>query len=155
MAQNQKREDDNVRDLMDSLGEMAGAASACPDLKKIEGTADVAEEIGEASLEAAILIHDYVDPSIRGHAKFAGLYCFQPFLSSRTISIYIGRTARIIRHTLSDMSSRIANTQKRCKGLTEKLERRVAIDTNVILKDAQLSEKSYYYYFQIPREVWH
>ena len=72
IAQNQKKEDDNVRDLVDSLCEMAGAASSCPDLKKIEGTTDVAEEIGKASLEAAILVHDYISPSIRGHASFLG-----------------------------------------------------------------------------------
>ncbi|KAF7983630.1 hypothetical protein HWV62_20564 [Athelia sp. TMB] len=120
MAQSQKKEDDNVRDLVDSLCEMAGAAGSCPDLKKIEGTTDVAEEIGKASLEVAIVVHDYVKPSIWGQASFF---------------------ARTAKHSLSDMSSRIAKSQKRCKGLTEKLDRRVAIETNATMKNVQSSDK--------------
>ncbi|KAF7974088.1 hypothetical protein HWV62_13393 [Athelia sp. TMB] len=120
MAQNQKQEDGNVQDLVDSLCEMAGAASSCPDLKKIEGTTDVAEEIGKASLEAAILVHDYVSPSIRGQASFF---------------------ARTAKHSLSAMSSRIAKSQKRCQALTDKLDRRVAIDMNGRMKDVQNSDR--------------
>ncbi|KAF7978596.1 hypothetical protein HWV62_45320 [Athelia sp. TMB] len=120
MAQNQKKEDNNVRGLVDSLCEMAGAASACPDLKKIEGTSDVAEELGKASLEAAIIVHDYANPSVRGHAKFL---------------------ARIFAHQSSDISSRIADSQTRCEGLTKKLMHRVAIEAYVVMKDVQHSDK--------------
>ncbi|KAF7983537.1 hypothetical protein HWV62_21100 [Athelia sp. TMB] len=70
IIQNQQKEDENVRDLVESLREMAGAAADCRDLKKIEGTTDVAGDIGKASLETAILVHDYVNPSLKGHAKF-------------------------------------------------------------------------------------
>lgn len=58
--------------MVDSLREMAGMASAYPDLRKIEGTTDVIEEIGKASLDAAKLVHEYLAPSIRGNAKFVG-----------------------------------------------------------------------------------
>ncbi|KAF7979136.1 hypothetical protein HWV62_43369 [Athelia sp. TMB] len=70
MAQDQKKQDDNVRDLVESLREMAGAASSCPHLRRINGTTDVIKEIGKVSLEVAMLVHDYVNPSIRGHTKF-------------------------------------------------------------------------------------
>ena len=93
MAQNQKKEDGNIGDLVDSLCEMAGAASSCPDLKKIEGTTDVAEEIGKASLEAAILVHDYISPSIRGQASFLGESCFQLLTSSHIVLTHIWATS--------------------------------------------------------------
>ncbi|KZP08755.1 hypothetical protein FIBSPDRAFT_1052183 [Athelia psychrophila] len=72
IAQNQIAQDEVARDLLESLREMAGAASSCPDLKKIDGTTNVMEEIGTASLEAARLLHDYVDPSIHSAGTCAG-----------------------------------------------------------------------------------
>ena len=52
---------------------MAGVASAYTEPREIPGTVNVVEEIGKASLEAAMLVHDYVDPSIGGKASFLGL----------------------------------------------------------------------------------
>ncbi|KZP04730.1 hypothetical protein FIBSPDRAFT_967889 [Athelia psychrophila] len=70
VAQNQMEQDGSVLELIESMGQMAGAASACPDLLKIAGTTDVIEEIGRAAIEVARLVHDFVQPSIRGKAKF-------------------------------------------------------------------------------------
>ncbi|KAF7977627.1 hypothetical protein HWV62_3028 [Athelia sp. TMB] len=60
IAQNQKERDDIVGDLLASLRDIAGVTQTCPDLDKIEGSA---EDFRKVSLEAAIIVHDYVDPS--------------------------------------------------------------------------------------------
>ncbi|KAF7969697.1 hypothetical protein HWV62_26146 [Athelia sp. TMB] len=70
IAQNQKEQDDDVLSLVESLREMAGVASVYTEPREISGTVNVVEEIGKASLEAAILVHDYVDPAIGGKASF-------------------------------------------------------------------------------------
>lgn len=128
MAQDQKKQDDNVRDLVESLREMAGAASSCPHLRRINGTTDVIKEIGKVSLEVAMLVHDYVNPSIRGHTKFLGLCYFSLYTYPYIALMQIGQLARTVAHTLTDISSRIASSQKRCKELTEKFDRRVLLD---------------------------
>ncbi|KZP15044.1 hypothetical protein FIBSPDRAFT_935419, partial [Athelia psychrophila] len=88
IAQNQAAQDGVVQDLVDSLSEMAGAASSWEEPREISATGvNVIDEIGKASLEVAMLVHDYVCPSIQGKAKFL----------SRTVV-----------HTLSDMPTRIA-----------------------------------------------
>ena len=75
IAQYQIAQDQSIRVLVETLREMAGAASSVPDLGKIEGTTDVIEEIGRTSLEAAKLVHDYFLPSIGGKASLIGS-CF-------------------------------------------------------------------------------
>ncbi|KAF7966839.1 hypothetical protein HWV62_36913 [Athelia sp. TMB] len=121
IAQHQKTQDDSVRDLVANLREMAGAASSYEEPREISGTINVIEEIGKVSLEAAVLVHDFVDPSIGGKSLFI---------------------ARIAKHALSDMPSRITQCQKRCKELTESLKLRVALDTNAIMKDVHQNDKS-------------
>ena len=74
IAQYQIAQDNAVRVLVEALREMVGAANAVPDLRKIEGTTDVIEDIGRTSFEAAKLVHDYVLPSFQGKASFVGLY---------------------------------------------------------------------------------
>ncbi|KZP15040.1 hypothetical protein FIBSPDRAFT_935417 [Athelia psychrophila] len=71
IAQNQAAQDGVVQDLVDSLSEMAGAASSWEEPREISATGvNVIDEIGNASLEVAMLVHDYVCPSIQGKAKF-------------------------------------------------------------------------------------
>ena len=41
---------------------MLGLAKECPDLLLIEGTTNVIEEIGRASLKVTSLIHEYTKP---------------------------------------------------------------------------------------------
>lgn len=76
IAQNQIAQDASILDLIESLREMAGAASSCPDLLKIDGTTDVIDEIGSTSIDVARLVHDFVHPSIGGKATFLGLWYF-------------------------------------------------------------------------------
>ena len=57
--QQQLVQDDTMRDLAESLREMVGVASACPDLRKVKGTANVIEDIGHASMQVASLIDEY------------------------------------------------------------------------------------------------
>ena len=45
---------------------MLGLAKECPDLLLIEGTTNVIEEIGRASLKVASLIHEYTKPAFIG-----------------------------------------------------------------------------------------
>ncbi|KAF7976798.1 hypothetical protein HWV62_5652 [Athelia sp. TMB] len=112
-VQNQTAEDDTVRDLVESLREMAGAASQCPDLLVIEGTVDVIEEIGRTSLDIALLIHRYASPSIEGKS-----------------SIF----ARTAKYAFTDMSSQITSCKGRCAELTTKLSLRLQIETNDVVR---------------------
>ena len=45
---------------------MLGLAKECPDLLLIEGTTNVIEEIGRASLKVTSLIHEYTKPAFIG-----------------------------------------------------------------------------------------
>ena len=45
---------------------MLGLAKECPDLLLIEGTTNVIEEIGRASLKVSSLIHEYTKPAFIG-----------------------------------------------------------------------------------------
>lgn len=51
---------------------MAGALSSYtePELREILVTVSVIEDIGKATLQAAMILHDAVDPSVGGRAKF-------------------------------------------------------------------------------------
>lgn len=69
-------QDDEARELAESLCEMAGAASSWPNITTIEGTTDVIEEIGRIALDAAVLFYEYCDSSIRGEDSIAGTYCY-------------------------------------------------------------------------------
>ncbi|KAF7976885.1 hypothetical protein HWV62_5427 [Athelia sp. TMB] len=69
VMQKQVVTDDAVRDLAEHLREMVGAASTCPNLLEIEGTSNVIDEIGRTSLDTALLIHEYTDPSVKGKAS--------------------------------------------------------------------------------------
>ena len=73
IAQHQIAQDDAVRALVKDLREMAGAANSYTDPREIPDTINVIEEIGRASFEAAMLVHDYTHPSIQGRAKFLGI----------------------------------------------------------------------------------
>ena len=57
--QQQLVQDDSLRDLAESLREMVGVASACPDLRNVRGTVNVIEDIGRASMQVASLIDEY------------------------------------------------------------------------------------------------
>ncbi|KZP04727.1 hypothetical protein FIBSPDRAFT_940839, partial [Athelia psychrophila] len=103
VAQNQIAQDGSVLDMIESMREMAGAASACPDLLKIDGTTDVIEDIGRASIVVARLLHDFIQPSIGGKAKFL---------------------ARTVVHPLSGMPARIEASKQQCEELTKKLSLR-------------------------------
>ncbi|KAF7978074.1 hypothetical protein HWV62_1723 [Athelia sp. TMB] len=114
IAQYQIAQDNSVQALVETLREMARVASSVPDLRKIEGTTDVIEEIGKASFEASKLVHDYVLPSVKGKSSIV---------------------ARLITHAPSSMSFRIAQCQQKCLDLTKKLDRRLLIDINVRVKE--------------------
>jgi hypothetical protein len=58
-VQHQLVQDDSLRDLAESLREMVGVASACPDLRNVKGTADVVKDIGHAAMQVASLIDEY------------------------------------------------------------------------------------------------
>ncbi|KZP06406.1 hypothetical protein FIBSPDRAFT_322911 [Athelia psychrophila] len=118
VAQNQIAQDASVLDLIESMREMAGAASSCPDLLKIDGTTDVIEDIGRASIDVARLVHDFVQPSIGGKAKFL---------------------ARTVMNPLSGIPARIAASKQQCEDLTKKLGLRTVIDTNARMKHVQHS----------------
>ncbi|KZP13278.1 hypothetical protein FIBSPDRAFT_136771 [Athelia psychrophila] len=95
---------------------MAGAASSWPNITTIEGTTDVIEEIGRIALDAAVLFYEYCDSSIRGKDSIA---------------------ARIAKHSISNISSRVAECRKRCADLTVKLDRRVLNGISARLKGIQ------------------
>lgn len=61
--------------LFESLKRNGWNGQRLSDLRKVEGTTDVIEEIGKASINAARLVHDYLAPSIWGNVKFAGQSC--------------------------------------------------------------------------------
>jgi hypothetical protein len=66
-VQKQAQQDEAVRGLAESLREMLGSAARCGhDLLLIEGTTNVMEEIGQASLEVASLIDEYTKHSFVG-----------------------------------------------------------------------------------------
>jgi hypothetical protein len=58
-VQQQLVQDDSLRDLAESLREMVSVASACPDLRNVEGTTNVIEDIGHTSMQVASLIDEY------------------------------------------------------------------------------------------------
>jgi len=93
-----------VRGLAESLREMVGIAAEHPDLPLILGTTDVIEEIGQLSLQIALLIDKCANSS------------------------FIGRT---VKSQLSDvMKSHITEYKTRCGDLMGKFDRRVEMDTN-------------------------
>ena len=55
---------------------MAGAASLQANLPEIDGMVNVIEEIGRATVDAALIIHEYASPSIKGRASIVGPYQF-------------------------------------------------------------------------------
>lgn len=57
---------------------MAGAASLQANLPEIAGMLDVIDEIGRATLDAALIIHEYVSPAMKGKASIIGPYHFYP-----------------------------------------------------------------------------
>lgn len=66
-VQKQARQDEDVRGLAESLREVIGTATRCGhDLPVMEGTTNVIEEIGRASLEVASLIDEYTKHSFVG-----------------------------------------------------------------------------------------
>ena len=132
-------QDDVVRDLVDSLREMAGAASLFTDLPEIDGTIDVIQEIGRASLAAALIIHEYTDSTIRGKGSLAGPYRFWHLTS--TFSCLSGVLARAVKNSVSNISSRMEECRKRCADLTVKLDRRIQIDTNAKVVDTNARVK--------------
>jgi hypothetical protein len=66
-VQKQAQQDQAIRGLAEGLREMLGSAVRCGhDLPLIEGTTNVMEEIGQASLEVASLIDEYTKHSFVG-----------------------------------------------------------------------------------------
>ena len=128
VARDQVGQDDAVRDLLESLREMAGAASSFTDLPEIDGTVDVIQEIGRASLDAALIIREYTNFTIKGKGSLVGLYRFSHLTSP--LSRLFCELARAVKNSVSDISSRMEECQKRCADLTVKLDRRIQIDTN-------------------------
>ena len=55
--------DGKVRDLSDTLKEMLLVARTTPNLFVVEGTENIIEEIGKATLEVANLMSEYVESS--------------------------------------------------------------------------------------------
>ncbi|KAF7967292.1 hypothetical protein HWV62_34771 [Athelia sp. TMB] len=123
-----------VRVLVEALREMVGAANAVPDLRKIEGTTDVIEDIGRTSFEAAKLVHDYVLPSYRGKASFVGSYFLSVTIQLPKLSLPVP-LARIAHNLPSSMSLRVTQCEQKCIELTKKLDRRVLIDIKTIVGD--------------------
>ena len=64
-----------MRDLADSLREMAVAASECPNLLVIDSTVGVIKEIGHISLEITLLIYQYITPPVTGKNSIFGILC--------------------------------------------------------------------------------
>jgi len=62
----QMLQDDDVRNLVESLREMVAIAAECPDLPVIPSTTNIIEEIGRVSLQIALLIDEYVKSSLIG-----------------------------------------------------------------------------------------
>ncbi|KAF7971912.1 hypothetical protein HWV62_19483 [Athelia sp. TMB] len=134
IAQYQIAQDYAVRVLVEALREMVGAANAVPDLRKIEGTTDVIEDIGRTSFEAAKLVHDYVLPSYRGKASFVGSYFLSVTIQLPKLSLPVP-LARIAHNLPSSMSLRVTQCEQKCIELTKKLDRRVLIDIKTIVGD--------------------
>ncbi|KAF9480554.1 hypothetical protein BDN70DRAFT_856548, partial [Pholiota conissans] len=103
--------DDTIRDLAESLREMLGIATQCLDLKVIEGTTNVIEEIGRTSLKITSLVHEYTR---------------------------LGFMRRAVTLQLSDnMKTRITQYQKSCDGLREKFKIRLILETNNVVKETK------------------
>ncbi|KAF7980707.1 hypothetical protein HWV62_37169 [Athelia sp. TMB] len=120
IAQHQVAQDMTVGDLVESLREMAGAASTLVTVPEIPGTTDVIQDIGRASLDAALVIHEYTNSTIAGKTSIVG---------------------RAAKNAVSDISSRIAECQTRCVDLTSKLDRRVIFDIHTRVKGIQDDQK--------------
>ncbi|KAH7913199.1 hypothetical protein BJ138DRAFT_1099658 [Hygrophoropsis aurantiaca] len=65
----QNFQDADVRDLAESLREMICVAHDCPDLREIEGTVNVTEEIGCTALKIAVLIEECTNSSLIGRIQ--------------------------------------------------------------------------------------
>jgi hypothetical protein len=107
-----------------------GTAKEYPDsLRPIEGTANVIEEIGRTSLTVASLLHEYTRLPYAGQSSLPLVDA--TFFNNSSIG-------RLLKSQLSDdMTSRIAQCQKRLDDLKQKFDRRVNIDTNRQLKCIQ------------------
>jgi hypothetical protein len=131
--------DDTVRALAESLRETLGIAKEYPDLLVVEGTTNVIEEIGRTSLKIASLIHEYAKLSLP--RKLVSLF-LNPILING--GSFVGRAARF--QLTDDMKSRIAQCQKSCDDLKQKLDRRLNMDTNrqlKLIKDDQLGNYNF------------
>ena len=59
-------QDDSIRELAGTLGEMLATANMIPDLRVIPDTTDVIVDISRQSLRVASLIHEYTKSSLPG-----------------------------------------------------------------------------------------
>lgn len=140
VIQSQIALDDAVRELVEVLREMAGAAAARPNLGEIRGTVNIIEEIGRTSLDAALLIHRYADPSIRGKPSVLGL-CFSWHLHLLLSCVAFYAPARSAKLSASDISSQVEECRKRCAALIAMLHGRVQLDTNARVRGIQDAQK--------------
>ncbi|KAH7905753.1 ankyrin repeat-containing domain protein [Hygrophoropsis aurantiaca] len=108
-VQQQNLQDADVRDLAESLREMICAAHDCPDLREIEGAANVTEEIGSTALKIAVLIEECTKHS----------------------SIIVRTSVS----TFKDLASRINECKQDCIQLKEKFDRRVQMETRHDVKE--------------------
>ncbi|KAF7968339.1 hypothetical protein HWV62_30927 [Athelia sp. TMB] len=107
-TQTQVAEDSTLRDLVDSLHEMTSAASAYLNLLEITDAADFIDAIGRTSLDVALLVRKHTDITLTGKASIST------------------RAARV---PFPDMSSQIAECQRRCGELTAKVSSSQQIQT--------------------------
>ncbi|KAH7903380.1 hypothetical protein BJ138DRAFT_1194414, partial [Hygrophoropsis aurantiaca] len=102
-------QDADARDLADSLREMICAARDCPDLRGIEGTGNVIEEIRCTALQIAALIKECTK---------------HPSLIVRTMV-----------SPFKDLASRINKGKEDCIKLKEKFNRRVQMEMRLDVKE--------------------
>ena len=107
---------------------MVGAASDCPDLRKIEGTTDVIPGISRASLQVASLIDEYTkSPSL--WSKF----CMPLGYTSVFVTDFdsnLTRAVRALKSQFNNLRSRIEQCQQLCDRLMKMFDRRVILDVN-------------------------
>lgn len=115
--------------MAESLRETLGIAKEYPDLKKIDGTTNVIDEIGRTSLKIASLIHEYTRPSLGGKSV-SSLINLILFNGDRLVG-------RAVETQISgNMKSRIKEYQDLCNDLQKKFERRLVMG----IKDEQLGK---------------